>query len=293
MNKEPNGRIFPVTTYLNQNVVFDLLAVIEDGFSQVTNLNVSNSDGKTTNSSINGEAGFGLYGIKTKIKAAMGIEKKSLEEKNSSEEKIHTPTSLLAKLLSYLEENQLIHDIEEQVDLESLVPGSFVRFNSKLEKNPLISLLESFEQIMVLAMTFQPTQKGNKKNENQEMLKQVKSMRKSLIENDNMDLICTINEMETLKAVLPVYLNYFIHKNTNEIIDGNYTVFGKVVKVVNSDHDEINLFRNTAFKLFQQKALDSLFQSMDNGADEQLDLPNINSKITNPAILVIPIAIYS
>lgn len=82
------------------------------------------------------------------------------------------------------------------------------------------------EQIMVLAMTFQPTQKkSNKKDGNQEILKQVKSMRNSLVENNNMDLICTINEMETLKTVLPVYLNYFIHKNTNEIIDGNYTDF--------------------------------------------------------------------
>lgn len=293
MNKAPNGRVFPVTTYLNQNVVFDLLAVIEDGFSQVTNLNVSNTDGKTTNSSLNGEAGFGLYGIKTKIKAAMGIEKNSSEEKSSSEEKIHTPTSLFAKLLSYLEENQLIHDIEEKVDLDNLMPGSFVRFNSKLEKNPLISLLESMEQIMILAMTFQPTQKSNKKDGNQEILKQVKSMRNSLVENDNMDLICTINEMETLKAVLPVYLNYFIHKNTNEIIDGNYTVFGKVVKVVSTDQDEINLFRNTAFKLFQQQVLDNLFQSMNTESNGQLEFPNIASKITTPAILVIPIAIYS
>lgn len=293
MNKAPNGRVFPVTTYLNQNVVFDLLAVIEDGFSQVTNLNVSNTDGKTTNSSLNGEAGFGLYGIKTKIKAAMGIEKNSSEEKSSSEEKIHTPTSLFAKLLSYLEENQLIHDIEEKVDLDNLMPGSFVRFNSKLEKNPLISLLESMEQIMVLAMTFQPTQKSNKKDGNQEILKQVKSMRNSLVENNNMDLICTINEMETLKAVLPVYLNYFIHKNTNEIIDGNYTVFGKVVKVVSTDQDEINLFRNTAFKLFPQQVLDNLFQSMNTESNGQFEFPNIASKITTPAILVIPIAIYS
>ncbi|MEK4172988.1 hypothetical protein MHI22_15980 [Lysinibacillus sp. FSL L8-0312] len=293
MNKESKGSVFPVTTYLNQNVVFDLLAVIEDGFAQVTNLNVTNTDGKNTNSSINGEAGFGLYGIKTKIKAAMGVEKKSLEEKNSSEEKVHTPTSLFAKLLSYLEENQLINDIEEQGNLDNLASGSFVRFNSKLEKNPLIALLESIEQMMVLAMTFQPAKKSNKKDGNQEILKQVKSMRNSLMENDNMDLICTINEEESLKAVLPVYLNYFIHKNTNEIIDGNYTVFGKVVKVVTNDQDEINLFRNTAFKLFQQQALDSLLQSMNTGLDEQLDFPNIVSRISKPAILVIPIAIYS
>gem|GEM_PF-4537874 len=56
---------------------------------------------------------------------------------------------------------------------------------------------------------------------------------------------------------------------------------------------KMKLFRNTAFKLFQQQALDSLLQSMNTGLDEQLDFPNIVSRISKPAILVIPIAIYS
>lgn len=290
MNKRS---VFPLTTYLNQNAVFDLLAVIEDGFSQVTNLNISNTEGKSTNSNVDGEAGFGMYGIKTKIKAAMGIEKSTTEEKTSSEERVHTPTSLFAKLFSYLEENDLIMEVNNTSDLEKLSHGSFVRFESKLERNPLISLLESFEQMMVVAMTFQSPQKTGKKNNEQEILKQIKSMKNSLIENDSFDLICTINKNESLKAVLPVYLNYFIHKNTNEIIDGNYTVFGKVVKIVSDDADDINLFRNTGFKLFQQEALDTMLDSMNNGTDKQLEIPNINSRISSPAILVIPIAIYS
>ncbi|ANU15689.1 hypothetical protein BBI11_00655 [Planococcus maritimus] len=285
--------VFPLTTYLNQNAVFDLLAVIEDGFSQVNNLNISNTEGKSTNSNVDGEAGFGMYGIKTKIKAAMGIEKSTTEEKTSSEERVHTPTSLFAKLFSYLEENDLIMEVNDTSDLEKLSHGSFVRFESKLERNPLISLLESFEQMMVVAMTFQSPQKSGKKNNEQEILKQIKSMKNSLTENDSFDLICTINKNESLKAVLPVYLNYFIHKNTNEIIDGNYTVFGKVVKIVSDDADDINLFRNTGFKLFQQEALDTMLDSMNNGTDEQLEIPNINSRISSPAILVIPIAIYS
>jgi len=33
--------------------------------------------------------------------------------------------------------------------------------------------------------------------------------------------------------------------------------------------------------------------SMNNGTDEQLEIPNINSRISSPAILVIPMAIYS
>jgi len=40
-------------------------------------------------------------------------------------------------------------------------------------------------------------------------------MKNSLTENDNFDLICTINEKKSLKAVLTMYLSYFIPKNTN------------------------------------------------------------------------------
>jgi hypothetical protein len=293
MDEIKNSYIFPVTTYLNQNIVFDLLAVIEDGFAQVTNLNVSNTKGKSVNSNTEGEAGFGLYGIKTKIKAAIGMERSTTEEKSSNEERVHTPTSLFAKLISYLDENQLIYDIPDRASLNELSVGSFVRFNSRLEKNPLISLFESIEQIIVIAMSFQTIKKGNKKNNEQDILKQVKGMKNSLTENQIMDLICTINEEENLKAVLPVYLNFFVHNNMNEIIDGNYTILGKVVKVVNEEEQNINLFRNTAFKLFKQTALDDLFQSMNAGLDEQLEIPNIVSRISCPSLLVIPIAIYS
>ena len=142
-------------------------------------------------------------------------------------------------------------------------------------------------------MAFEPIKKGHKKDVNQEILKQVKSMKSSLVESENLDLICNIDENQNLKAVVPVYLNYFIHKNTNEIIDGHYTIFGKVVKVVDNEDDNINLFRNTAFKMFKQKALETLFETMNQGGDEQLEIPSIISKVTSPSILVIPIAIYS
>lgn len=79
----------------------------------------------------------------------------------------------------------------------------------------------------------------------------------------------------------------------NEIIDGNYIVIGKVVKVVRGPEDDINLFRNTGFKLFKQQTLEKLFLSMNENVDEQLDFPEIRSRVSNPSILVIPMAIFS
>lgn len=79
----------------------------------------------------------------------------------------------------------MIYEVNNTSDLEKLSHGSFVRFESRLERNPLISLLESFEQMMVVAMAFQSSQKGGKKNSEQEILKQIKSMKNSLTENNN------------------------------------------------------------------------------------------------------------
>jgi hypothetical protein len=46
-------------------------------------------------------------------------------------------------------------------------------------------------------------------------LRQVKGQRNGLTEN--------------LKTVILVYLNFFVHNNMNEIIEGNYIILEKVV----------------------------------------------------------------
>ena len=285
--------VLPITKYLNQKIVFDLLAVIEDGFVQVTNLNISSSKDQRTSGSVEAESGFGLYGVKTKIKAAFAKQSNNTDEKSSNEERVHTPTSLFSKLVSYLEENSLIVDINNKNDLSNLKTGSFVRFDSRLEKNPLISLLESLEQMGVLAIRMQTKGKKGKGNDDDSMLKEIKTMKKSLTENHTSDLICTINEKDNLKTVIPVYLEYFVHNNMSEIIDGNYSVVGKVIKIVKDQEDNINLFRNTGFKLFKQEALEELFDQMSNYNDEQIEFPDIESKVSSPSLLVLPIAIYS
>lgn len=273
-----------------------MLAVIDDGFAQVTKLNISNQEGRKNGIDGNVDIGisnaFGLFGIKSKINARK--EKTQTDTTSRLEEKVHTPTSLFVKLVSYLEEKELIKDISNKHDLTNLQPGSFVRFNSTLEQNPMVSLLESVEQMIVMAMRFENEKKGKKQNDVQEMLKQIKGMKESLTQHNMIDLISTINtSSEVVRAVLPVYIDFFFNRNMNEIIDGNYTVVGKMVKVVLNENDSINLFRNTGFKLLKQDFLEQFFSSFNNQADEQLHLPEITTRINKPALLVIPIAIFS
>lgn len=290
-------KVLPITNYLNQKVIFDLLAVIEDGFSQVKNLSMSNEEGKSKESKVGGEIGlsnaFGLLGVGTRLKASLGSGSHDIDKTSTSEERVHTPASLFSKVLTYLNDEQLLKQIDLPSDLNDLRPGEFVQFNCLLQQNPLVSLLDSIEQFGVMAMRLEGKKESKGKDSNSEILKQIKAIKSSLTQNEFIDLICTINSDQELKAVLPVYLDFFFNKNMNELIDGNFTVVGKVIKVVNEENDHINLFRNTGFKLFRQEALDELFKSFEVGMDNQLEIPEIISKINKPALLVLPIAIYT
>lgn len=149
-------RVLPITSYLNQKIVFDLLAVIDDGFSQVKSLNVSNEEGKDKNSKVGGEIGlsnaFGLLGIGTKMRATIGDNSHNLDKTTSSEERVHTPASLFSKILVYLEDEHLLKQIETPDDLKQLEAGDFVQFNCLLQQNPLVSLLDSIEQFGIMAI---------------------------------------------------------------------------------------------------------------------------------------------
>lgn len=285
------NKTLPIANYLNQKTVFDILAVIDDGFTQVTNFTISNQESGKNN--VSGEAtlgmknAFGLFNFSTKLAGTR--EKSKTENDSSSGEKVHTPTSLFIKLLTYLEDEEMIKDIKKDSDLEYLKSGDFVRFKGQLETNPLISVLDSFIQLGELATLFTS---GNKRKKDDEIISQMKKVKGSLTQNNMLDLICKVNSSD-VKAVIPVSLDYFFKENMNDIVDGNYTVFGKVVKVVVKEGDNINLYRNTGFKHFKEDKIDEMFSAFGNASVDGFDIPDISSKINNPSLLVIPIAIYS
>ncbi|GAQ19125.1 hypothetical protein OPHB3_3084 [Oceanobacillus picturae] len=196
---EKNIRVLPITSYLNQKVVFDLLAVIEDGFSQVKNLSASNEKGKSNESKFNGQIGmsnaFGLLGIGTKLRASLGSGSHDIGKTSTTEERVHTPASLFSKILTFLKDEQLLKQIHLPTDLNGLRSGEFVQFNCLLQQNPLVSLLESIEQFGVMAIRMEG-QKGSKsKNSNSEILRQIKTIKSSLTQNEFLDLICKLMQI--------------------------------------------------------------------------------------------------
>lgn len=148
-------RDLPVPLYLNQQAVFDLLAVIEDGFSQLRAVKTSSSESEKGKDEVGGEIGvsnvFAFLGVK--LKGGVSSESGSDRKREVSEERVFTPASLFAKLRAALIERGLLTDLDT-VEHGALAPGQFVEFSGILRKNPVVAAMEGMIQLIETAQLF-------------------------------------------------------------------------------------------------------------------------------------------
>lgn len=76
------------------------------------------------------------------------------------------------------------------------------------------------------------------------------------------DLICETTKGCSFSTVMPVYMDYFFNGNMNEIVNGEFKVFGKVTNLCTDSNDSIDLLRNTSFTLLKKGMIDEIVQSM-------------------------------
>jgi len=289
---------------LNQRIVFDLLAVIEDGFSQLSTIKTSMSDAETQKSGMGASIGvsnvFALLGVS--FKGERGTEKGTEMQAEILEEKVHTPTSLFSKLRAMLKQQQLIKEIPTQEgSIEGLKSGQFIEFRAVLRKNPLVDTLEGFKQLMSVAVIFTGEQtkgaKGRKpkggRRQDQLIMQQLDGMLSALTESNSIELIAEVLDTPTIKAILSAELDYFKDRSASEIIDGEFRVLGKVVRVVQPDSGEtINLLRKTSFGRFPRKIFDELANAFVEVEEIGIKFPELITEIEGPTLQVIPIAIF-
>jgi len=296
----------PVPIYLNQQIVFDLLAILEDGFSQLSTIRTSVSESEKDQYGMGASIGvsnvFALLGVS--FSGERGKEKEAQEQKEISKEKVHTPTSLFAKLRGLLQKAELVRDITELDTLKNLKSGEFVEFRAILRKNPLVDTLEGVKSLMEMAVIFDSPstgshsakRKGGKssKSEMAPILKQIDSLLKSLTSTTTTELLGELLDVEGAKAIIPANIEFFSRGNALEIIDGEFRILGKVTRVVLPDTDDaINLLRKTAFGRLKPELFNE-FSSAFAGLEEAgMRSPEMITEIRGPAILVVPLAIFA
>ena len=290
-----NKHSLEIPLYLNQKIVFDLLASINDGFTQVTKLKTASAAESNLGGMIEADLGnkniFALLGVKLKGKTDINHSRE--HNKEQEQEKIHTPSSLFNNLKGQLFKEKLVKRIEGKID--NIQPGEFIEISGIIKINPLIRMMENMTRVLELATVMQNDGTGKKakqKNlEDKKTITQMEAFTNSLKANGMVDMICEMNEMNGIKAVLPVYMDYFFNGNSSEIVDGKFKILGKVAKVCDQD-EKIDLLRNTSLSIFKESLLEEMLSGFNADSNHDMNIGALETNVQGPALLIIPIAIY-
>lgn len=291
-----NSLIVPI--YINEKIVLDMLAILEDGFSTVSQVNYTESQENKKEQNIGFSAGTTATLLsrllKIDITADSSHEGASEVSNCISKEKVHTNVSLFSKFRSYLEKENIL---KKDFTIEEVNIGDFLEIEGELEKNPLINFLDIFKDVFRLADTLTDKPQLNEKNkaktqkqEENAFVKKIEALTGDLKHSGTIDFILTDS---ACTAVLSAQEQYLSNDNISEMLGGRFKVLGKVIAICKTEEDSIDLLRKTTLSILPEKTLDELFTGFKNEAFEQYHLPQMVTKIAGPAVMIIPVAIYA
>ena len=294
----------PITLYLNQRLTFDLLASLEDGFSRVTSIHTTSAGASSTELSGEGKLGlsnvFALVGIEFGGRGSGSRSSGQSHNESTTEQIVHTPTSLFARLRRELHQTGIVREVSEASSLSTVSHSDFVEFEATLKRNPLDEMFGMFSKMAPLMdlsnksdqartqASNRRRDKGRQKKGDSSFKKEVDSIYGAISDGKAQDLIARLEDMQ---VVLTCEQSYFIDPSMNDVIDGRFRVFGKATRVISVESGEtINLLRRAPFGKFIHKIPD--FQ---NGFSEfeELGQGPMQTEISAPAMQVVPIAIFS
>ena len=293
---KPEQLIVPV--YINEKIVLDMLAIMEDGFSTVSQVNYT--EHKEGGSSQKAEAGVSTSAsilskfLRINLTGELSHTESSGENENIVKEKVHTNVSLLSKFRSYLVSEKIL---KSNFDVTQMQVGDFIEVEGELKKNPLINYMDLFMDFFRMAEIFDKkpelgnkTQAKNQQQQNQTMVNQIKSFTSELKHSGTIDFILS-GEKGT--AVLSVQEQYLSNDNISEILGGRFKVLGKVISICKDESESIDLLRKTTLSILPENMLGEMFSGFENAGLNQFNLPELITEIAGPAVIVIPVAIYA
>ena len=301
MDKKVTSDQLIIPVYLNEKTVLDMLAIIEDGFSMVSEVTSSNQDASSNTGKLSG--GISTKAIldkllKIQLEGSFQKDKSTTSEVDTKLEKVHTNVSLLSKFRSELiDGNLLTCKAGDNLDISNIKAGDFIEIEGELQKNPMIDIMEKFIDVFRMADIFtDKPQLGSKKvssekkNTDNITVRQMQSFLNELKHTGTVDFIL---ESSAGTAVLSAQEQYLANDNISELIGGTFKVLGKIIRVCKEDEDGINLLRKTTLNILNNTTREqflSMFKAEELAA---FNLPDVRFMITPPAVIIIPVAIYA
>ena len=288
-----------VPVYLNQRVVFDLLAMLEGGVSHVTRIGTLDETRDATQGRFGAEYGLtkalaALFSIG--VKGELSREGGSESAVSRDEDRIHTPASLFYQLRNRLHESGILKRIDAGY---APTARDLVEFDASLVRNPFIQTMDSFMSLMDMAAVFADEPAGTKtaqksaKRDNEKTVRQMGVFRAKLAEGDSVDLVAR-GIAGNYQAVITVETEYLNDPTMADLVDGTFTVVGKVTNVVQAGAKGISLLRRSSLTVMPPEILRGMSNSLAELADKgSFNLPDLTMEVPAPAFQLIPVAIFA
>lgn len=280
---------FPIPVYLNQRIVFDILAMIEDGFSSISE--VKTTDGTSKSKQEAGTATFGISNVmstllKIDVNANRQTQNQDTGQTERKFEKIHTPASLLNKVMKFMEHEKDSIVIEGALDIRKIDNGDFIDITTRLSPDPVYKVMTEMTKLTGL-LTGHGQAFGVQADS--EIEAQIKAMAELF--NDG-DIIYVVGELynSIYKVILSIEPDSVLRGMDLRQITGNYRVFGKVSNIISDQNKSFDFGAGTNFDILKRL-------NPDVGEDIEnlpLDLSSKtqNRQVSGPLIQITPIAIY-
>ena len=276
-----------IPVYLDEQIVMDLIATIDDGFSEFYTIETTKNKGIGTEVNANGQ-GKVLKLFKAKMDLSHSRENTNGTKKQES--KVQTVVSMFHNLKQYLNQNGFIEKNNKEFK-----NGDFIELHVEFSIIPLIDFLNTFSNFFEMSGVINKAANTSKaKNKRTEALKdmQIESQIIGLIKvfetDGKIDVICHSGDKT---FIIPSKKEFFTDGKGDVIRTGNFRMLGKIVKIC-SEKENISLLRDTKIGKIKSSILDTAIESFNN--PEIKNVVDFEPVVTNydNAILVYPIAIY-
>ncbi len=187
--------------------------------------------------------------------------------------------------------------LKSDFEVAKMQVGDFIEVEGELQKNPLINYMDLFIDLFRMADIYaekpqlgNKTQANNQKQQDNKLLNQIKSFAEELKHSGTIDFILSDPKGT---AVLSAQEQYLANDNVSEIIGGRFKILGKAISICKDNTEEIDLLRKTSLSILSEELLTQMFAGFKNDDMKQFNLPELKTKITGPAVIIIPVAIYA
>lgn len=310
----PGTNDLVVAVYLDTNVLLDLLATVEDGFSLVERVTSGSTASRGSEQGLSGElGGLGVLNFfKLGLSGRLGRSTSRGSSETVESDRTHTYGSLLHRLRTYLSEERLLEPVDSNAD-RPIPVGSFVEFSGAIRANPFTASFRHLQRMLKLveATTSQSSSASSGGRPNRapqqsrqaaprgpdRVLQEIGGFIDQLttdVEREGTSTVLVENSGSGLQAVITLFDVYLRDRSMAELLNREFRVLGKVARhLPRGSSDSVDLVASSGISGFPPTVLTQLsemIEQMSGAGVARIATPQ--ATVAPPVLEIIPIAVY-